>query len=114
MVVILVKWKIKPGREDEARAHWEQKLHIADRRGLVGEFLCEPGSQNYITWGLPDLTIHRARSLSTWEFGLTTKHFASRWSGTSTMTRNLNRLKPLAGFVPCCIRCPADGQRSLA
>ena len=54
MVIVLVKWKIKPGREAEAQAHWEQKLTIGDRSGLVGEFLCEPGSEPYITWGFTD------------------------------------------------------------
>lgn len=53
MVVVLVQWKIKPGHEDAFRKHWEQKLQIQDRTNLVGEFLCEPGSEDYITWKLP-------------------------------------------------------------
>ena len=49
MAIVLIQWKIKPGHEDEFRKHWEQKLCIGDRTGLVGEFLCEPGSEDYIT-----------------------------------------------------------------
>ena len=56
MVIVLVQWKIKPGHEAAFREHWEQKLHIKDCTGLVGEFLCEPGSEEYITWSLPDRT----------------------------------------------------------
>lgn len=54
MVVVLVKWKIKPGYEDEFLKRWREKFKIDDPRGLVGEFMCEPGSQDYITWSLPD------------------------------------------------------------
>ena len=53
MVIVLIQWKIKPGHEDEFRKHWEQKLRIGDRTGLVGEFLCEPGSEDYITLHFP-------------------------------------------------------------
>ena len=53
MVIVLILWKIKPGHEDAFRKHWEQKLRIQDRTGLVGEFLCEPGPEGYITWHLP-------------------------------------------------------------
>ena len=53
MVIVLIQWKIKPGHEDEFRKHWEQKLRIRDHTGLVGEFLCKPGPEDYITWRLP-------------------------------------------------------------
>lgn len=45
MIVVVVKWKITPGREE---------LTITNPRGLVGEFMCEPGSQEYITWSQRD------------------------------------------------------------
>ena len=54
MVIVLIQWKIKPGQEAAFRQHWEQNLPIEDRTGLVGEFLCEPGSEEYITWCFPD------------------------------------------------------------
>ena len=54
MVVVLVKWKIKPGHEDEFLRRWSEDFTIPDPRGLVGEFMCEPGSQDYITWGQRD------------------------------------------------------------
>ena len=54
MVVVLVKWKIKPGREDEFLTRWREEFTIPDPHGLVGEFMCEPGSQGYITWGQRD------------------------------------------------------------
>ena len=54
MVVVLVKWKIKLEHEDEFLTRWREDFTIEDRRGLVGEFMCGPGSQSYITWSLPD------------------------------------------------------------
>ena len=54
MVIVLIQWIIKPGQEAAFQEHWKQKLHIEDRTGLIGEFLCEPGSEEYITWSLPD------------------------------------------------------------
>lgn len=54
MVIVLVQWKIKPGLGAVFRSHWEKNLRIANRSGLVAEFLCEPGSEGYITWAMPD------------------------------------------------------------
>ena len=54
MVVVLVKWKIKPGHEDEFLTLWREKFTIGDCAGLVGEFMCGPGSQEYITWAMRD------------------------------------------------------------
>lgn len=54
MVIVLVKWKIKPGQEEQFLAHWKQELTVRDDRELVGEFLCTPNSREYVTWRLPD------------------------------------------------------------
>ena len=54
MVIVLVKWKITPGQEEQFLAHWKQELKVRDDRDLVGEFLCTPNSREYVTWRLPD------------------------------------------------------------
>ncbi|MCY4129681.1 MAG: hypothetical protein OXG15_10655 [Gammaproteobacteria bacterium] len=54
MIVVLVKWKVKPGHEEQFFAHWQQELKVRDDRELIGEFLCAPNSRNYVTWRLPD------------------------------------------------------------
>ena len=40
--------------EDAFLTHWREEFRIDDRRGLVGEFMCGPGTQDYVTWSLPD------------------------------------------------------------
>jgi hypothetical protein len=55
MRIILVHWKIRPGREDEFIAHWSTISAVADRSGLVGEFLTVPDDPvvyPWITWPL--------------------------------------------------------------
>lgn len=54
MVIVLVKWKIKRGQEEQFLAYWKQELKVRDDRELVGEFLCTPNSREYVTWRLPD------------------------------------------------------------
>ncbi|MCY4096052.1 MAG: hypothetical protein OXG05_13110 [Gammaproteobacteria bacterium] len=54
MVIVLVKWKIKPGLEESFLKHWQQHLTVRDDLDLVGEFLCTPKSREYATWRLPD------------------------------------------------------------
>lgn len=54
MVIVLVKWKIEPGHEGEFLRRWREEFGIEDSRGLIGEFMCGPGSQSYITWRLAD------------------------------------------------------------
>ena len=54
MVVVLVKWKIKPGHEERFIEYWETKLRVKDHRELIGEFLCKPKSRDYATWNLPE------------------------------------------------------------
>ena len=54
MVIVLVKWKIKPGHEAQFLQHWKQQLNVREDLDLVGEFLCTPKSREYATWRLPD------------------------------------------------------------
>lgn len=54
MVVVLVKWKIKPGYADEFVLYWEKELRVEDQRDLIGEFLCKPQAREYATWSLPE------------------------------------------------------------
>lgn len=54
MVVVLVKWKIKPGHEETFIEHWEKELRVGEQRDLIGEFLCKPEAREYATWGLPE------------------------------------------------------------
>ena len=37
--LVIVHWKIKPGREAEFLTYWSERARVADRAGLVGEFL---------------------------------------------------------------------------
>ena len=57
MVIVVIKWSIKPDRIEAFRLFWSQEARVQDRRGLVGEFLNEVGSKDdypYITWNLDD------------------------------------------------------------
>jgi len=52
MVIVLIKWMIKP-EEDAIKAflhHWKKEALVQDRRGLVGEFLSEVDAEKYTTW----------------------------------------------------------------
>ena len=63
MVIVVIKWSIKPDRTHDFRKHWAPEAQVQDRRGLVGEFLSEVGSQDdypYITWILDDQDAGRA------------------------------------------------------
>jgi len=55
MVIVLVYWKIKKGREDEFKEKWKRGLPVNDRSGLLGEFLrkiTKDGKYEWITWDL--------------------------------------------------------------
>ena len=57
MVIVVIKWSIKPNGTQAFRRFWSQEARVQDRLGLVGEFLCEVGSKDdypYITWALDD------------------------------------------------------------
>ena len=58
MVIVLIKWKIRLGREDEFLKYWRQKATIQDRSGLIGEFLSEVRTKHdfsYINWDLAEV-----------------------------------------------------------
>ena|SRR5258708_38298896 len=42
MVIVVIHWKIKPGRENDFLKHWSRVLEIKNRSKLVGEFLSIP------------------------------------------------------------------------
>ena len=57
MIIVLIHWKIKPEPEmvEKFLKFWEKTAVVADRRGLVGEFLSEPHSAaeyGWVTWQL--------------------------------------------------------------
>ncbi len=57
MVIVVIKWSIKPDRVEAFHRFWSQEARVQDRLGLVGEFLSEVGSKDdypYITWILDD------------------------------------------------------------
>jgi hypothetical protein len=48
--IVLVEWRIKKGREDEFLEYWSTKATIADRAGLIGEFLSRVEDKNQYPW----------------------------------------------------------------
>ena len=57
MVIVVIKWSIRPDMVRDFRAYWSRETRVQDRLGLVGEFLSEVGSKDdypYITWALDD------------------------------------------------------------
>ena len=57
MVIVVIKWSIKPAMIQEFREFWAREALVQDREGLIGEFLSEVGSRDdypYITWILND------------------------------------------------------------
>ena len=58
MVIVVIKWSIKPHMIEDFRGFWAEEARVQDRLGLVAEFLSEVGSKDdypYITWTLDDL-----------------------------------------------------------
>jgi hypothetical protein len=53
--IVLVEWRIKKGREDEFLDYWSTRATIADRSGLIGEFLSRVEDRKqfpWMVWGL--------------------------------------------------------------
>ena len=51
--IVVVHWKIKPGREIEFLDYWSTRSVVGDRSGLVGEYLSsveDRGLAPWITW----------------------------------------------------------------
>ena len=67
MVIVVIKWSIKPDMIQEFHGYWTQETRVQDRAGLVGEFLSEVGSKDdypYITWTLDDQAADSGTTLS--------------------------------------------------
>lgn len=48
--IVLVEWRIKKGREDEFLEYWSTRATIADRSGLIGEFLSRVEDRKQYPW----------------------------------------------------------------
>ena len=48
--MVVVHWKIKQGREAEFLDYWAQRSVVADRSGLVGEFLSSVEDRGRFPW----------------------------------------------------------------
>jgi hypothetical protein len=48
--IVLVEWRIKKGRENEFLEYWSTRATIADRSGLIGEFLSRVEDQKQFPW----------------------------------------------------------------
>lgn len=48
--LVVVHWKIRQGREQEFLDYWAQRSPVADRSGLVGEFLSSVGDRDRFPW----------------------------------------------------------------
>lgn len=48
--IVLVEWRIKKGREQEFLDYWSTRATVADRSGLVGEFLSRVEDRTQFPW----------------------------------------------------------------
>lgn len=48
--IVLVEWRIKKGREQEFLDYWSTRATIADRSGLIGEFLSRVEDPEKFPW----------------------------------------------------------------
>jgi len=53
--IVMVEWRIKKGREDEFLEYWSSQATIADRSGLIGEFLSRVEDEKQYPWMVWDL-----------------------------------------------------------
>lgn len=53
--IVVVEWRIKKGREQDFLDYWSTKATVADRTGLVGEFLSRVEDRNQFPWMVWDL-----------------------------------------------------------
>lgn len=56
MVIVLIRWFIKPNRVADFFEYWQTKAIIEDKSGLIGEFLSEPIPAHAFTYKVDDLT----------------------------------------------------------
>lgn len=67
-MIALIHWRIKPDGVDEFLTHWREKNKIADRSGLIAEFLSDslkPSDLPFITWHLDEQSLGNFRSYVT-------------------------------------------------
>jgi hypothetical protein len=50
MRIIVVEWRIKRGREEEFRNYWSTQATVADRSGLISEFLSVVENREQFPW----------------------------------------------------------------
>ncbi|MFC0389019.1 hypothetical protein [Muricoccus vinaceus] len=50
MRIIVVHWKIRHGMEDQFLHYWSTRALVADRSGLVAEFLSSPADRQRLPW----------------------------------------------------------------
>lgn len=50
MRLVVVEWRIKKGREDEFLKYWSTQATIADRSGLISEYLSRVESREQFPW----------------------------------------------------------------
>ncbi|MCB8820365.1 hypothetical protein [Microvirga rosea] len=53
--IVLVEWRIKKGREQEFLDYWSNQATIADRSGLISEFLSRVEDRTQYPWMVWDL-----------------------------------------------------------
>ena len=67
-MIALIHWRIKPDCVDEFLRHWREKNRIADRNGLIAEFLSDslkPSDFPFVTWHLDEQSLGNFRSFVT-------------------------------------------------
>jgi hypothetical protein len=52
--IVVVEWRIKPGRECDFLEYWSTRSTIPNRDGLIGEFLSEVDKQPWVNWAIQD------------------------------------------------------------
>ena len=70
MKIILIRWFIKPGKEDDFFAFWKEVAKINNRDGFAFEFLSEPfeGDEEKLkTWDLSEVGVKTFVNVGVWE-----------------------------------------------
>ncbi|MBO6528398.1 hypothetical protein [Erythrobacter sp.] len=67
-MIALIHWRIKPESVEDFLTHWREQNRIADRSGLIAEFLSDslkPSDMPFITWHLDEQSLGNFRSYVT-------------------------------------------------
>ena len=97
MMVALIHWRIKPDAEsiDKFLKHWKEENTIADKKGLVGEFLSDSlpiDKYPFITWHLDPESLGNFKSYVTIGLWVETEDFENQ------VAQYFNDTKPLLPF----------------